>query len=310
MAAQHGGVAGNLHVGHVEALSPPREPRIAELVVDDGQGLVPESRVDVLRPQRPALVQVLVRVDDDRHSPASSCPVWPMPDDDVRGTGHDTPGPRLGPRITVRSQARSRRRWSDHRDRGCRGVRRPKVWPRGPPSTSGGVRSCLVRRPVTGATDREKPWLHLSSSNWAIASMRIIVPRPTDGWPCAVDAESSPTGPRGTTPRVSENWCAARSGSTPRRASGGSQGRRKASTGKPRSRSLHVADPCRSRPIRILCIAAATNGKERRGQHARPCPTNWRVAGDHTVGPPTVPANVTGRPEGGRGSLLVLVRPR
>ena len=39
-AAQHGGVTGYLHVGHVESLPPPGEPGVAELVVDDGQRLV------------------------------------------------------------------------------------------------------------------------------------------------------------------------------------------------------------------------------------------------------------------------------
>ena len=56
IAAEHGGVAGDLDVGHVEVLAPPREPRIAQLVVDDGEGLVGEGGIDVIRPQRPALV--------------------------------------------------------------------------------------------------------------------------------------------------------------------------------------------------------------------------------------------------------------
>ena len=85
-----------LDVGHLETLAPPREPWVAELVIDDGQGLVFEGGVDVLGPQRPALVQVLVRVDDDRHSPASSCPVWPMTDDRVRASGVGDRDPRRG----------------------------------------------------------------------------------------------------------------------------------------------------------------------------------------------------------------------
>lgn len=85
METEHGGVAGDLDIGHVEAAPPPREPRVAELVVLDTEGLVAQGGVGVLLPQGPALVQVLVRVDDHRHSPASSCPVWPMAVRGVRG---------------------------------------------------------------------------------------------------------------------------------------------------------------------------------------------------------------------------------
>jgi len=167
--------------------------------------------------------------------------------------------------------------------------------------------------------------------------MNTIVPRPTDGCRYADGAESSPTGPRVIMHHANASWLGPPSGSTPRRASGGSRERRTESTGSGgragddaayricaprhhrgndrgpfercagtcaetgrRSRSRHLADPCRSRPVRILGSSGSTrDGKERRGQHARPGPTAWRVAGDHPVGPPTVPADLTDRPEGG-----------
>ena len=66
------GVPRQLHVGEVEPSVSPREPRIAELVVLDGQRLVDQARVDVVGPQRAALVQVLVRIDDGAHRAQSN----------------------------------------------------------------------------------------------------------------------------------------------------------------------------------------------------------------------------------------------
>lgn len=67
MPTQSGGVTGELHVGDVQAAVSPGEPRVAEFVIDDGEGIVSDAGVDVLRPQRPAFIQVLVGVDDGRH---------------------------------------------------------------------------------------------------------------------------------------------------------------------------------------------------------------------------------------------------
>src|ERR1700676_2544316 len=67
MPAELSGVSRSLHIGHVEATVSPCEPGIAEIVIDNGEGLFSEARIDVVRPQRPTLVQVLVRVDDGRH---------------------------------------------------------------------------------------------------------------------------------------------------------------------------------------------------------------------------------------------------
>ena len=67
VATDGSGVPGQLHVGQDEPTVSPGEPGIAQLVVDDGQGLIGEVRVDVVGPQRPALEEVLVRVDDGAH---------------------------------------------------------------------------------------------------------------------------------------------------------------------------------------------------------------------------------------------------
>src|SRR6478752_7711402 len=62
------GIARILDVGDVETAITPRQPRIAELVVDNGQRLVPEARIDGLRPHLPRLVQVLIGIDHGSHS--------------------------------------------------------------------------------------------------------------------------------------------------------------------------------------------------------------------------------------------------
>ena len=62
-----------LHVGQVEPTASPGQPGIAQVVVDDGQGLIGEVRVDVVGPQRPGFEEVLVRVDDGAHRDQCNC---------------------------------------------------------------------------------------------------------------------------------------------------------------------------------------------------------------------------------------------
>ena len=75
------GLAGDLHVGHPEPAVPPHDPRVPEVVVLDPQRLVPESRIDVIEPARPRLVQVLIGIDDRCHGPPSAtlAPASPRP---------------------------------------------------------------------------------------------------------------------------------------------------------------------------------------------------------------------------------------
>jgi hypothetical protein len=61
------GVPGQLHVGEVESAVSPGQARIAQPIIHDGQRLVGESWVDVVGPQRPALEEMLVGVDDEGH---------------------------------------------------------------------------------------------------------------------------------------------------------------------------------------------------------------------------------------------------
>jgi hypothetical protein len=62
-------------VRDLEALSPPRQPGVPELVVLQGQGVGAMTGVDVVRPQRAGLVQVLVGIDDRcRHRLHSAAP--------------------------------------------------------------------------------------------------------------------------------------------------------------------------------------------------------------------------------------------
>ena len=56
-----------LHLGQREAPSPPRQPRIAQVVVEDGQRLLPTGRVDMVGPERAGLEEVLIRIDDIHH---------------------------------------------------------------------------------------------------------------------------------------------------------------------------------------------------------------------------------------------------
>jgi hypothetical protein len=191
-----------------------------------------------------------------------------------------------------------------------------------------------------GSADREEPWRHLNKSIWGIVSISIIARRPTGGWPCVVGAGSSPTDRREITLLGSESWCARHSGSTPRRGSVASQERRTASTGSgaslgdvqrrnPCSRrraarvshatptalgtalSVHAAvmspTPAVYAPSVSLSVAGTAETERRCGQHARSGPTARRVAGDHKMGPTTVPADLTDRLGGGPGSLLVPV---
>src|SRR5579884_134853 len=71
--AAHGDrVTRKLHVGHLHPAAPPGEPGEPPIVVLDPQSLLGVGRVAVVRPQRAALVQVLVGVDDHRLPPARS----------------------------------------------------------------------------------------------------------------------------------------------------------------------------------------------------------------------------------------------
>jgi len=74
-ATEGGRIAWILHVRHIQAAVAPRQPRVSELVVDDGQRLVPKVGIDVVSPHRPGLVQVLVGIDQGSHGSPPS-PVW------------------------------------------------------------------------------------------------------------------------------------------------------------------------------------------------------------------------------------------
>ena len=65
-------VAGQVHVGELEALPAPRDPRVAALVVDQLERFVALRGVDVVGPHPPRLVQVLIAVDDPSHGRQSS----------------------------------------------------------------------------------------------------------------------------------------------------------------------------------------------------------------------------------------------
>ena len=54
---------GTLHVDRAELAVAPRQPRVAELVVDDPQRVVAVRGIDVVEPRRARLVEVLVGVD-------------------------------------------------------------------------------------------------------------------------------------------------------------------------------------------------------------------------------------------------------
>ena len=62
-------LARRLHLGEPEPGPAPREPRVTDLVVDDGECILPIGRVHVLGPQRAGLDQVLVGIDDGHGIP-------------------------------------------------------------------------------------------------------------------------------------------------------------------------------------------------------------------------------------------------
>ncbi len=65
--AELGGLTRDAARGRGRAGVPPRQPRVAELVVDDGEGVMTLRRIDVLGPQRAGLEEVLIRIDDGHH---------------------------------------------------------------------------------------------------------------------------------------------------------------------------------------------------------------------------------------------------
>jgi len=64
---ERGCLARSLHVGRRQPSTTPRQPRVAELVVEDAQRVVAPVGIDVVAPHRAGLVQVLVGIDDGRH---------------------------------------------------------------------------------------------------------------------------------------------------------------------------------------------------------------------------------------------------
>ena len=64
------GFTWELHVTNRKHFVPPHHANVAERVIDEANRIVAHRRVDVLLPQSPVLVEVLIRV-DDAHGTAS-----------------------------------------------------------------------------------------------------------------------------------------------------------------------------------------------------------------------------------------------
>ena len=62
--ADRRGVPRDLDVGRPDPATGPGQPGMTEVVVDDGQRVVPPGRLDVVGPERAGLVEVLVDIDD------------------------------------------------------------------------------------------------------------------------------------------------------------------------------------------------------------------------------------------------------
>lgn len=56
-----------LYVSQRQLLVTPPEPRVAQVVVDDGKGLAAQCGVDVVAPQRARFEEVLIGIDDRDH---------------------------------------------------------------------------------------------------------------------------------------------------------------------------------------------------------------------------------------------------
>jgi hypothetical protein len=67
--AESRGIARKLDIGELEALVSPGQPRVPELVLGNGQGVISMGRIDVVFPHRAGLEKVLIGINDGHLCP-------------------------------------------------------------------------------------------------------------------------------------------------------------------------------------------------------------------------------------------------